>query len=116
MSKISEKDALNIAKEVIVSEVSAINNLKKTLDKELYLFCKKIFYSKGKLIIIGVGKSGHIGKKLAATFSSTGTSSFFIPTPAKFSPSILIILSLFLSPANLDGPPSITSTIVSVSL
>ena len=78
MSKISEKDALNIAKEVIVSEVSAINNLKKTLDKELYLFCKKIFYSKGKLIIIGVGKSGHIGKKLAATFSSTGTSSFFI--------------------------------------
>ena len=35
MSKISEKDALKIAKEVIVSEVSAINNLKKTLDKKL---------------------------------------------------------------------------------
>jgi arabinose-5-phosphate isomerase len=75
---ISEKDALNIAKEVIVSEVSAINSLKKTLDKKLYLFCDKIFKSNGKLIIIGVGKSGHIANKLAATFSSTGTPSFFI--------------------------------------
>lgn len=78
MSMISEKDALNIAKEVIVSEVSAINSLKKTLDKKLYLFCDKIFKSNGKLIIIGVGKSGHIANKLAATFSSTGTPSFFI--------------------------------------
>ena len=78
MSKISEKDALKIAKEVIVSEVSAINNLKKTLGKKLYSFCNKIFHSKGKLIIIGVGKSGHIGNKLSATFSSTGTPSFFI--------------------------------------
>ena len=78
MSMISEKDALNIAKEVIVSEVSAINSFKKTLDKKLYLFCDKIFKSNGKLIIIGVGKSGHIGNKLAATFSSTGTPSFFI--------------------------------------
>ena len=78
MSKISEKDALKIAREVIVSEVLAINNLKKTLSKKLYSFCNKIFHSKGKLIIIGVGKSGHIGNKLSATFSSTGTPSFFI--------------------------------------
>ena len=78
MPKISEKDALKIAKEVVVAEVSAINNLKKTLNEKLHLFCNKIFHSKGKLIIIGVGKSGHIGNKLAATFSSTGTPSFFI--------------------------------------
>ena len=78
MPKFSEKDALNIAKKVITLEVSAINNLKKTLGKDLYLFCNKIYHSKGKIIIIGVGKSGHIGKKLAATFSSTGTPSFFV--------------------------------------
>ena len=78
MPKFSEKDTLDLAKKVIVSEVSAINNLKKTLDKKLYSFCNKIFHSKGKLIIIGVGKSGHIGNKLSATFSSTGTPSFFI--------------------------------------
>jgi arabinose-5-phosphate isomerase len=78
MSKLSESEALKIAQEVIKSEVSAINNLKKTLDKNLYLACNKIYNCKGKLIIIGVGKSGHIANKLAATFSSTGTPSFFV--------------------------------------
>ena len=53
MPKFSEKDTLDLAKKVIVSEVSAINNLKKTLDKNLHLFCNKILYSKGKLLIIG---------------------------------------------------------------
>jgi len=78
MSKLYESEALKIAQEVIKSEVSAINNLKKTLDKNLYLLCNKIYNCKGKLIIIGVGKSGHIANKLAATFSSTGTPSFFV--------------------------------------
>ena len=40
MAKFNQIDALDIAKEVIVSEVSAINNLKKTLGKELYHICK----------------------------------------------------------------------------
>ena len=78
MAKFDQIDALDIAKEVIVSEVSAINNLKKTLGKELYLICKEIHNCKGKLIIFGVGKSGHIANKIAATLSSTGTPSFFI--------------------------------------
>jgi len=78
MSKFSENDTLKIAKDVIGSEILAINNLKKTLDKNLHLACQKIFSCKGKLIITGVGKSGHIANKLAATFSSTGTPSFFM--------------------------------------
>lgn len=78
MAKFNQIDALDIAKEVIVSEVSAINNLKKTLGKELYHICKEIHNCKGKLIIFGVGKSGHIANKLSATLSSTGTPSFFI--------------------------------------
>mgnify|MGYP001300875521 FL=1 len=78
MAKFNQIDALDIAKEVIVSEVSAINNLKKTLGKELYLICKEIHNCKGKLIIFGVGKSGHIANKISATLSSTGTPSFFI--------------------------------------
>ncbi len=78
MAKFNQIDALNIAKEVIVSEVSAINNLKKTLGEELYLVCKEIHNCKGKLIIFGVGKSGHIANKLSATLSSTGTPSFYI--------------------------------------
>jgi len=78
MAKFDQIDALDIAKKVIVSEVSAINNLKKTLGKELYLICKEIHNCKGKLIIFGVGKSGHIANKISATLSSTGTPSFFI--------------------------------------
>ena len=78
MSKLSESEALKIAQEVIKSEVSAINGLKKNLDRNLYLLCNAIYNCKGKLIIIGVGKSGHIANKLAATFSSTGTPSFFV--------------------------------------
>ena len=78
MSKLYEREALKIAQEVIKSEVSAINGLKKNLDRNLYLLCNAIYNCKGKLIIIGVGKSGHIANKLAATFSSTGTPSFFV--------------------------------------
>ena len=48
------------------------------MDRNLYLLCNAIYNCKGKLIIIGVGKSGHIANKLAATFSSTGTPSFFV--------------------------------------
>ena len=78
MAKFNQIDALAIAKKVIASEVSAINFLKKNLGKELYLLCKEIHDCKGKLIILGVGKSGHIANKLSATLSSTGTPSFFI--------------------------------------
>lgn len=40
--------------------------------------CEKIFYCSGKVVVMGMGKSGHIGRKMAATFASTGTSSFFV--------------------------------------
>ena len=78
MAKFNQIDALSIAKKVISSEVTAINNFKKALGKELYYFCNEIHNCKGKLIILGVGKSGHIARKLAATLSSTGTPSFFV--------------------------------------
>ena len=78
MAKFNQINALSIAKKVIASEVTAINYFKKALGKELFYFCKEIRDCKGKLIILGVGKSGHIARKLAATFSSTGTPSFFV--------------------------------------
>ena len=68
-----------IAKEVIKFEINALktlnNNINDTLSKivQLILNCKK-----GKVIISGVGKSGIIARKWAATFSSTGTPSFFL--------------------------------------
>jgi len=69
---------LNIAKRVFEIESQEILNLSKNLDSNFEKTVKAIFNSKGKLIISGMGKSGLIGKKISATFSSTGTPSFFL--------------------------------------
>ena len=68
-----------IAKEVIQFEINALNNLKNSINLSLYKVVKLILNCKqGKVIISGVGKSGIIARKWAATFSSTGTPSFFL--------------------------------------
>lgn len=56
-----------------------INELKKlTIDKNFVAACELIMSRSGRVIIIGMGKSGHIGKKIAATMASTGTPAFFV--------------------------------------
>lgn len=69
---------LEIAKEIFEIELKAIANLVKLLTKDFEKAVNEIYNSKGKLIVIGMGKSGLIGKKIAATFASTGTPSFFL--------------------------------------
>ncbi|MBL6969910.1 MAG: KpsF/GutQ family sugar-phosphate isomerase [Campylobacterales bacterium] len=76
-------DYKDIAKEVLLTEAKelelAASNISNTINEAVDL----ISNATGKLIVIGVGKSGLVGAKLAATFASTGTSSFFIhPTEA----------------------------------
>lgn len=74
---------LNAAKEVLILEANELLRQANLIDKEFEDVVNLIYQCKGKLIIIGVGKSGHIGAKMAATFASTGTPSFFIhPTEA----------------------------------
>lgn len=69
----------NIIQDVILKEYDAIKIMSETLDYEMLdQVVNLIHNNKGKLIFIGVGKSGHICEKLAATFASTGTPSFFI--------------------------------------
>ena len=68
-----------IAKEVIQYEINALKNLKKNINNSFFKVIKLILSCKtGKIIISGVGKSGIIARKWAATFSSTGTPSFFL--------------------------------------
>ena len=68
-----------IAKEVIQYEIDALKNLKKSVNKNFLKVIKLILSCKsGKIIISGVGKSGIIARKWAATLSSTGTPSFFL--------------------------------------
>lgn len=57
---------------------SAISNLANSLDNSFSSAISLIMKSEGRLIVSGMGKSGHIGKKVAATLASTGTPSFFI--------------------------------------
>ena len=71
------------AKRTFKIESNAINSLASQIDTNFSQLCDSIRSNKGKFIIMGVGKSGHIGQKISATLSSTGTGSIFIhPTEA----------------------------------
>ncbi len=73
----------NIAKEVLDIESEALQKAAKNLGDQIDRAVELIASLKGKLIVTGVGKSGLVGSKIAATFASTGTPSFFIhPTEA----------------------------------
>jgi arabinose-5-phosphate isomerase len=70
--------SLNIAKEVFEIESKEIANLSNLLTDDFEKAVHAVYNSKGKFIICGMGKSGLIGKKIAATLASTGTPSFFL--------------------------------------
>lgn len=66
------------AKETLHLEQQALNLLVEQIDERFTQACDIIFHCKGRVVITGMGKSGHIGRKMAATFASTGTPSFFM--------------------------------------
>lgn len=67
------------AKRTIASEIETIKELEKSLNAEALTKTLDFMQnSKGRIIITGMGKSGHIGKKIAASLASTGTPSFFV--------------------------------------
>ncbi|MBK1971755.1 KpsF/GutQ family sugar-phosphate isomerase [Campylobacter sp. TTU_617] len=71
-------NSIEIAKEVFKIEAESINHLSKNLDDNFTKAIELILNTKGRCVVSGMGKSGHIGAKIAATFASTGTPSFFI--------------------------------------
>ena len=74
---------IEIAKQVLKIEADAISNLIDHLDEEYVRAIELILKHRGRLLVLGVGKSGHIGRKIAATLASTGQPSFYIhPTEA----------------------------------
>ena len=78
-----EKNYINTAIRVIKTEADAVMSLTDQISPNFENLCESILNTKGKLILMGIGKSGHIAQKISATLSSTGTSSFFIhPTEA----------------------------------
>ena len=69
---------ISMAKKVILSEAAALKNVANKLNNNFNLACEAILNCKGKVITIGLGKSGHVATKSAATLSSTGTPSVFL--------------------------------------
>lgn len=68
----------NCAIRTIDMEIDTIQKLKENIDETLTLALDLMQNAKGRIIITGMGKSGHVGKKLAASLASTGTPSFFV--------------------------------------
>jgi len=71
-------EILQIAKTAIAIEISELEKLKDRLDGNFLKAVEIIHSAKGKLIIVGIGKSAHVGNKIVATLNSTGTPSQFL--------------------------------------
>ena len=78
MNEISPDKLKSLAKAVIETEQSAVAALTDRIDDKFVAACNAILQCPGRIVVIGMGKSGHIGNKLAATLASTGTPAFFV--------------------------------------
>jgi len=81
--KISPAAIKTMARRVLDIEHKALELSRKSIDENFLKAIEVIAKSKGRVVVIGIGKSGLIGRKIAATLASTGTPSFFVhPTEA----------------------------------
>jgi len=71
-------EALNAAARVLNIEAEALSELSRNLPKDFAALCDAILACKGRVIVAGIGKSGHIARKISATLASTGTPSYFL--------------------------------------
>jgi arabinose-5-phosphate isomerase len=68
----------SLARAVISTEAKAITNLESRIDDSFVAACEIILACRGRVVVLGMGKSGHIASKIAATLASTGTPAFFV--------------------------------------
>lgn len=69
---------LDLAKTVLEEEGRSVLEATEVVNETFYKATECILACRGRLILSGIGKSGHIARKLAATFASTGTPAFFV--------------------------------------
>lgn len=72
------RDFAIIGRKVILIEAKAVSSLSSRINKEFNEACQLCLDCQGRIIVTGMGKSGHIGRKIAATFASTGTPAHFV--------------------------------------
>lgn len=71
-------DLIKSAERTIRLELQAVEELLPRIDGDFVRACELILSSKGRVVVVGMGKSGHVGNKIAATLASTGTTAFFV--------------------------------------
>ncbi|SEC43235.1 KpsF/GutQ family sugar-phosphate isomerase [Pseudomonas anguilliseptica] len=71
-------DLIQSAQRTIRLELEAIQDLLARINGDFVHACELILASKGRVVVVGMGKSGHVGNKIAATLASTGTTAFFV--------------------------------------
>ena len=69
---------LSLAQAVIETEADAVRDLASRIGEAFYQACEYMLHCSGRIVVTGMGKSGHIGGKIAATLASTGTPAFFV--------------------------------------
>lgn len=72
------RDLIDSAQRTIRLELEAVQELLPRIDADFVKACELILSCKGRVVVVGMGKSGHIGNKIAATLASTGTTAFFV--------------------------------------
>ena len=75
---ITKKDFCKLGHQVIDKETAAVINLHASVNENFAQGCELLFNCKGRIVVLGLGKSGHIGNKIAATLASTGSPAFFV--------------------------------------
>ncbi|MGE4293288.1 MAG: SIS domain-containing protein [Desulfovibrio sp.] len=78
MNCCTEIDLIGIAREVLDIEIEALSEVRKQLGPGFEAAVRRISCCTGRLVVTGIGKSGLVGRKIAATLSSTGTPSYFL--------------------------------------
>ncbi len=76
--RLNDQKLRDLALAVIQAEAEAIADLAGQIDGQFVLACKMLFECTGRVVVLGMGKSGHIGGKIASTLASTGTPAFFV--------------------------------------
>lgn len=72
------RDLIASAQRTIRLEIEAVQELLPRINADFVKACELILSCKGRVVVVGMGKSGHIGNKIAATLASTGTTAFFV--------------------------------------
>ena len=77
-STLDPDQALHLARETFDIEASALMGLAARVDARFVQAVQRVLQTTGRVVVMGMGKSGHIGRKIAATLASTGTPAFFV--------------------------------------